>query len=234
MDAGAAGRVHAARPALRGCGAAGLRHADPGRPARHGRGTRRTPSPRALRTRSPATAEAPPPRTGGTATDGPRRATARRPGGTRTPGPPEPGDTTASPSSGPPRPSVRSSTDLTSGTARARCDDGEPEPCPTWTVLPREDGRPPAGTPYGAPCPHGRGADTAVPDVPGSAGRDATAQTPAPSADSISFGSPQTISRAPARDRATDSAVAAASGPPLSTTTATGRAPARSATAASA
>lgn len=61
------------------------------------------------------------------------------------------------------------------------------------------------------------------------------AQTPAPSTELICFGSPQTISRAPARPSASGSAVATvAPAPPLTATTTTGRAAARDATEASA
>lgn len=61
------------------------------------------------------------------------------------------------------------------------------------------------------------------------------AQTPAPSTELICCGSPQTISKAPARPMASGRAVAATgSGPPLTATTTTGRDAARPTTEASA
>lgn len=99
------------------------------------------------------------------------------------------------------------------------------------------------GTPKAAPCGDrvdGSSPERAEPRPPGapvvrvSGGAGRVAQTPAPSTPLICCGSPQTISRAPAREWARGRTVPTAeAGPPLTATTTTGRDAAREAMAAS-
>lgn len=83
--------------------------------------------------------------------------------------------------------------------------------------------------------PHRADAAGAAPSAPRCPRVPDVTQTPAPSTELICCGSPQTISSAPAREWASERAVAAAAvGPPFTATTTTGRDAAREATAASA
>lgn len=166
-----------------------------------------------------ARADAPPARAPTTRTSGhhPRRAGRLTPtaGGT------------ATPMTGGTANTYRHGRHAPDGIARPR--DGRP----TRTAKPppnRAHARP--RTPKSPPCWYRRGG-TPVANRPRTSRR--TVQTPAPSTELICCGSPQTISRAPARPRARGRAeAAAASDPPLTATTTTAREAARLATAASA